>query len=227
MGNERKMEKIDDIVNQGYQTVKLKTGSNFSEFLSFVESVRGHYPNLNLRIDANQSWTFKQASENLAKLSPYRIEYCEEPLVQPNIESIRKLTKNSHIPIALDESIFQPFSLSEARELAPVLIVKPMIWGSRFMEENILNKNRKHHPKLVFTSSLEGGVGRLMTASLASWLGDSDFAHGLDTGSMLVNDLWTDEKYIKNGHFNLPDAAHFKKLMNSKLPGAIFQEVSI
>lgn len=111
-------------------------------------------------------------------------------------------------------------------ELAPVLIVKPMIWGTRFMTESFKKRAGKHQPKFVFTTSLEGGIGRLMTASLAAWLGDSTLAHGLDTGSILTDDLWKDEQFIKNGCFKLPGANHLRKLMNCDFQDSIFRRIS-
>ncbi len=221
-----KMEKIEAALKQGYQTVKLKAGTNFSEFLSFLESVRRQYPDLSLRVDANQSWTFNQASTFLPKLHPYRIEYCEEPLAQPDAKSVRTLAKHSHVSIALDESVFRHFSLAQAVKLAPVLIVKPMIWGLRFTAEQAGKNIRNQHPKFVLTTSLESGIGRLMTASLAAAFGDGTLAHGLNTGLLLTDDLWDDEQFIKNGRFKLPDTTHLEALMNSDLPVSIIHRIS-
>ncbi|MDZ7714701.1 MAG: hypothetical protein U5J95_00660 [Balneolaceae bacterium] len=62
-----------------------------------------------------------------------------------------------------------------------------------------------HDITTVFTSSLESGIGRMMTATLASGLGAKQTAHGLATGSLLTMDVWDDGTYINNGRFTMPD----------------------
>jgi o-succinylbenzoate synthase len=220
-----KIKNIKCIVNQGYQTVKLKAGSDFSKFLSLIEAIRSQFSQLSLRIDANQSWTIDQAAPYLSELAPFRIEYCEEPLADPTEQSIQTLAETSPVPIALDESIFQTFSLSRAAKLASTLIVKPTVWGGRFLSDYL--QNRQDQPKLVFTTGLESGVGRLMTAAFAASFGNKILAHGLDTGSMLTNDIWRDNQFIENGCFHLPDVNHLKKLMVSDLPRSIFQKIFV
>jgi O-succinylbenzoate synthase len=219
-----RMKKVERYVNQGYKTVKLKADSGFSEFLFLVETIRSRFPQLSLRIDANQRWTFDQAETYLSELAPYRIEYCEEPLANPDAKTIRLLLKKSTVPLALDESVFQRFSLSQAAKLVPVLIVKPAVWGTRFLMDNL--QTRQNKPKLVFTTALESSVGRLMVASLASSFGTESLAHGVDTGSMLADDIWRDDQFTENGYFHLPEPAHLEALMNSVLPGSIIHKIS-
>jgi O-succinylbenzoate synthase len=224
---ETRMKKISQAVRRGFQTIKLKTGENWTEFINSIETVRQLYPGLSIRIDANQSWPFEQAAAFLPQLEPYNIEYCEEPLANPRSESLQKLSKISPVPLALDESIFHSLKLDQAFELAPVIIVKPMVWGLAALRNEIREEALKHHTKLIFTTSLESGIGRLLTAALAAGLGDANTAHGLATGNLLAKDVWRDDAFIKKGQFQLPGVGKLQQLMNVKLSGLANEEFSI
>lgn len=224
-GSRNRLNMINQFVKNGYNTIKLKVDTNFPAFLNLVENIRSQYPELNIRVDANQSWPLDDAISYLSRLRPYQIEYCEEPLQNPDIKSIQELTEHCSTPIALDESVFQHFTISQSFELAPIIICKPMIWGLNYMNDEIKNLADRFETKLVFTTSLESSIGRLMTAALAAGMGNKTLAHGLDTGQMLANDVWTDEQFIKNGHFHLPDAEQLKELMDSELPDLNLQPI--
>jgi hypothetical protein len=85
---------------------------------------------------------------------------------------------------------------------------------------------QERNPKIVFTSSLESGIGRLMTASIAAGLG-SNIAHGLGTGPLLAEDVWRDDQFISDGNYHLPDAEKLTELMNTKLESRPIQKMSI
>ena len=84
---------------------------------------------------------------------------------------------------------------------------------------------KQNDTKLVFTTGLESGVGRLMTATLAAGLGTPHAAHGLATGGLLARDIWTDDQFIAKGNFVLPDAEHFSALMNRGLGDLSIQKI--
>ncbi|HYW35797.1 MAG TPA: o-succinylbenzoate synthase [Balneolaceae bacterium] len=217
---------IKQAVKDGYHTIKLKAGYRFATLKGDVKLIRKKYPEVAIRIDANQSWTLEQATRILQELQPYDIEYCEEPLARPDTASIQKLCEISGVPIALDESIFRTFSLRQALEIAPVLIVKPMKWGFHATSIELKKIAQIRDTKLIFTTSLESGIGRLMTATLAAGLGAPDAAHGLATGSKLAEDIWQDDEMIHDGRFHLPDAASLVKLMNVHFPDSLIPKIS-
>jgi o-succinylbenzoate synthase len=212
--NSVNMKDIDQCVTQGITTIKLKVGEE-GAFGTGIKGIRKRYPDLSLRIDANQSWSLSQATRRLQRVAPFNIEYCEEPLAHPDSRSIAALGEVSPVPIALDESVTQTFSLEQALKRCSFLIIKPAVLGLQGMERNILNEAIDHQTKLIFTTSLGSGIERLMTASLASGLGTPNTAHGLATGSMLASDIWRDDQFITDGRFMFPGTAHLSALMNS------------
>jgi hypothetical protein len=66
-----------------------------------------------------------------------------------------------------------------------------------------------HDNEIIFTTSLEGGIGRRITAILASGLGSLKNAHGLATGHLLTADIINRES-LSNGIYKLDD--HLDKL---------------
>ncbi len=208
------IQTVDKYVEQGFETVKIKADHQTGKLVSSLQKIRKKYPELFIRIDANQSWSAKEAADCLKRIEDYSIEYCEEPLVKPNAAELKKLGTSTTVPIALDESLTDKFSLREAAEIVSVLILKPAILGARAFSNNVSELIKSRSKKIIFTTALESGIGRLMTASLAAGHAPSDFAHGLGTGDLLKRDIWNDDLFISNGNFHLPDAHQLAALMN-------------
>lgn len=205
---------VSQHIDEGFQTLKIKAGNDAHKLLSQLQKIRKRHPHIKIRIDANQSWSLSKALSTFDKLESLNIEYCEEPLAKPTFQSLNKLKGYSSVPIALDESLVNTFVPDKAFEIADVLIIKPMTLGPITVDtfNEILSK--KKTSEMVFTSSLEGSVGRLMTATIAAGLGSKNKAHGIATGGLFETDFWNDDSLINNGNFNLPNAQELKALMN-------------
>lgn len=225
---EKTLELASYFDKQGFDTFKLKVGKNFERERSIIEKISKHHPHRKIRLDANQSWSSDEAEEYLNSLSRHNIEYCEEPVREPNPEKLRSLKKKIEIPIALDESLlhFKEPEVLINRDIASILIIKPMLWGSFQKKIETFPFNKPHEYTAVFTTSLESGIGRMMTATLASGLGAPHFAHGLATGSLLKMDVWYDRDYINSGYFNLPDGFGVDKKYQPKIKDLILQSIT-
>lgn len=202
-------------VRAGFQTIKAKVGQDFDKELAILKRIRENYPEVNLRVDANKAWKINEASQNLQLLNPLNIEYCEEPLKNISPKSLKKIASETGVPIALDESLLELHHIEKVMPHISAIILKPMIFGSL---SKLFATNRlagHHNNKVIYTTSLESGIGRAMTATLAAGLGDSNSAHGLATGSLLKMDVWHDGTYINNGSFLLPDRAELGERYHS------------
>ncbi len=203
------------LVERGFQTLKIKTGANFEVELEVLKKIRSDFPNLILRLDANRAWNLQEATHNLKQLEALQIEYCEEPLMEPSPENLKKIASETSVPIALDESLVQIKNLETVMPHISAVVLKPMVLGglAKLFATNRLAKH--HNNKVIYTTSLESGIGRTMTAILAAGLGNSSSAHGLATGSLLKMDVWHDGTYINNGSFLLPDRVELGKRYQS------------
>lgn len=206
--------RIAECLARGFTTVKIKADYAWDDLYPKLKKLRRSYPDIKIRIDANQSWPMEKARRYLHEMEKLNIEYCEEPLKDPTAHSISTLREETHIPIALDESLAHSFSLDDAFEITPVLILKPMVLGLSAMTKDLRKKAKRMNTKLIFTTSLESGVGRLMTATTAACFGSPQSAHGLNTGTLLQSDVWNDDQFIEQARYHLPDAKMLSKLMN-------------
>ena len=56
LGNLNIMDEIDTIDSKGFDTVKIKAGADRQRLIEQLKIIRSHYPDISIRIDANQSW---------------------------------------------------------------------------------------------------------------------------------------------------------------------------
>jgi O-succinylbenzoate synthase len=117
---------------------------------------------------------------------------------------MEELFAHSDLSLAIDESLVQTDWWPNLLPFTSHVIIKPMLLGSftKIFETNRLANT--HDNKTVFTTTLESMLGRTITATLASGLGDAETAHGLNTGRLLAKDLHADFDYIINGNYRLP-----------------------
>ena len=85
----------------GFRTVKAKVAiGDDAGRLAAVRAAAG--PEMTIRIDANGGWAPAEAAAHLRVLAPVGIELCEEPV--HGVGEIRRLSGETEIPLALDES---------------------------------------------------------------------------------------------------------------------------
>ncbi|MEQ8525799.1 o-succinylbenzoate synthase [Gracilimonas sp.] len=187
--------KAKALVQQGFKTLKVKVGENFNSELKLLQDLRNQFPNITIRIDANQSWAKSEAIQNLKALDSLEIEYCEQPVPKEKITDLAAVKEAVNIPIAADESLRNKQDATELSELEAtnLFIIKPMLLGT--FDNIFVTKSTAdtHNIEVVVTTVLESAIGRAMTSILAAGLGNQKRAHGLATGSLLQNDTSTDE----------------------------------
>lgn len=96
-----------DLVKQGFTTIKMKTGRPGLEDIEHVRAVREAVGEaIGIRVDCNQGWDYATAIANIRQLQPLGVEYVEQPLAAWDIDSLRRLRQNSSLPLCADESVF-------------------------------------------------------------------------------------------------------------------------
>ncbi|MFV1884220.1 MAG: o-succinylbenzoate synthase [Balneola sp.] len=202
------ISQINKKKKEGFETLKLKVGNDFSKEKSVLKFIRKTYPDIKLRIDANQAWDKKTAVQNLNSIEDLSIEYCEQPVSAEDIEALNWVKERTEIKIAADESLGNKTRAKALIEqnYCDLIIIKPALMG---LFENITVTKElagTHNMEIVFTTSLDGIIGRNISAVLASGLGTPTFAHGLATGSLL-NEQGTETELITNGSYHIPEKA--------------------
>lgn len=201
--SENLFDRIKKHLTEGFNTIKFKIGISFSDEFKTLQKIRAEFPDLTIRVDANQSWSIDEAQEHCVRLSTLNIEYCEEPLFNNTPKNLETLSRACDLPLALDESIIKKSYWPNLLPFTSYIILKPMLLGKI---KTIFETKRfadTHDNKTIFTTSLESAIGRKITAVLASGLGSAESAHGLATGSLLAQDICSESNEIKNGSFDL------------------------
>ncbi|YCI30491.1 o-succinylbenzoate synthase [Erwinia sp. PK3-005] len=146
-------------------------------------------PDLQLRLDANRSWTLEKARQFALRLTPpqrARIAFIEEPCCTP-AESLQ-FAAEWGIALAWDETLRQPdFRLQAAPGLA-ALVIKPTLTGSIAHVQQLIGEARRLGLQVVISSALESSLGLTQLARLAHWLTPQS-PPGLDTLTLMRQQL--------------------------------------
>lgn len=178
----------------GCRTAKVKVaerGSTLAEDRDRVAAVRAALgPEGRVRIDANAAWNVDEAEHALRLLSPFDLEYAEQPCpALDDLVELRRRTRDLRIPIAADESVRRSADPAAAARGADVLIVKAApLGGIRPALDLVARADRP----AVVSSALDTSVGLAMGAHLAAALPELPYDCGLGTAALLAADVTDD-----------------------------------
>lgn len=96
-------------VQKGFKALKVKVGTNPSEDVERVKMVREAVgSDVELRVDANQGWTPKEAMDVLTEIVKCDVEFVEQPVSAEDVRGLASVRKHSSIPVMADESVHSP-----------------------------------------------------------------------------------------------------------------------
>lgn len=191
----------------GFTCLKLKVTEASHATIERVAALRATLgPMPQLRLDANEGWSFEQARWMLTQCARYDIQYVEQPLPADDLAGMARLRRLSPIPLAVDEALS---GLSSARrvweaEAADLLILKPQLAGGLRVCRQIIQAASQRQLSCVITSTLEAGIGVAAAVHLAAASPEVPLACGLATLNILEDDLVGTELPIHEGHISVP-----------------------
>jgi L-alanine-DL-glutamate epimerase-like enolase superfamily enzyme len=95
---------------QGVKVIKVKLGKNGEEDVLRIQKIREAVgPEIKLRTDANQGWSFQTAIDTLNAIAQYDVEFCEQPMHKRYDHLLPELKSKVSIPIMADESVFDHY----------------------------------------------------------------------------------------------------------------------
>ncbi len=175
----------------GYETLKIKVGAlktkiDFERLKAIRETVG---QKIKIRIDANGGWETNQSIDILGELSPFEIEFVEEPT--RGLENLATVRKNVSQKIAIDESLqeVENIDLIAENEIADIVIIKPSAIGGISFASQLIRQAENLGLEVVITSFLDGAIGVAASAHLTSAYNLLNPAPGLGTSSLLLDDL--------------------------------------
>lgn len=96
-------------VRKGFKALKVKVGTNPSEDVERVKMIReAAGSDVELRVDANQGWTPKEAMDVLTEIAKCDVEFVEQPVSAEDVRGLASVRKHSSIPVMADESVHSP-----------------------------------------------------------------------------------------------------------------------
>ncbi len=197
-------------VARGARCVKLKVGGepDLAAFIGRIRAVRAAVgDDVELRLDANGSWSVADAIERLDALLPYRIAYVEQPVA--SVADLAALRRAVHVPVAADEVVggSDPVRRIVDAGAADVLVVKPARVGGAVETLRIAAIALDAGITIVLSTFYETGIGLAAALHIAAALPGGDVAHGIATASILASDLLVRSPLRMAGALLLPEAA--------------------
>ncbi len=182
-----------------YSTFKLKIGRlPVDEEIALIQQFHQQYPDVQLRLDANQRLSFDQAKRLLTALRGLPIEYVEDPTADS--EEYPALFHQTGIPIALDETLtsswLKTHSASPLDWLA-ALVIKPPRYGDLTTICHLVATAHQHHIPLVLSAAYESTLTLHWLALVHASLNPTSVAAGLDTFRIFTEHLSPWE--VRNG----------------------------
>lgn len=187
-------------IQSGFKTVKLKVGIDWPREVNSILTLRSKYPDVAIRLDANESWTVTEAHYRLQELEHLKIDYIEQPVNVSDLTEYGADLKDYGIKIAADESARTVQMIRELIrvEAADVFILKPSMIGGFKSVFEACNEIKSAGNRVVFTSSLDSSLNVSITTLLAKHLAHPDEVHGLSTGTLFLEDLNPNKVTIKD-----------------------------
>ncbi|MAA79364.1 MAG: enolase [Deltaproteobacteria bacterium] len=171
--------------------VKIKVGvHNAIECVAAAREALGEQ--VVIRVDANSSWSLKEAIEILHALNRYRVSSCEEPLPAREWKQLAMLRQATSIPLMADESLLsiedaQSMVDHQAIDLFNIRLSKcggigPSLRIIDFARKNNIGYQIGAH---VGETAILSSIGR----HFAAYVGDAQFVEGSYGTLLLTEDI--------------------------------------
>lgn len=183
---------IDELISGGFRCIKLKIGAaTFDQELRLLQELRQNFDanQLEIRVDANGSFTPDQAPRVLETLAALEVHSIEQPIAPRQWDEMARLCEQSPLPIALDEELIGLFSEEQKNAcLAHIrpqyLILKPSLIGGYRACDCYIQSGYSWW----VTSALESNIGLNAIAQYTATKPLS-LRQGLGTGGLFVNNF--------------------------------------
>lgn len=198
------------IKEKGYPAIKVKLGKDGKKDVERIRAIRKAVGRkIPIRIDANQGWKVNEAIETLNALNEFDIQHCEEPIARWKFMKLKKVRKNSPVPIMADESCGDDHDAERLIELGACDYMNIKLGKSGGIFKGL---------KMVRMAE-DAGIHLQVGAFMESRLAMTAFAHfslcspaiehyDFDTALMFIEDPVTGGIiYEKNGVVKVPEVA--------------------
>ncbi|MDP9230108.1 MAG: dipeptide epimerase, partial [Bacteroidota bacterium] len=202
---------------QGFPAIKVKLGESKEKDVERIAAIRKAIgKDIPLRIDVNQGWKVKTAIETLNALEEFNIQHCEEPIARWNFMKLKKVRKNSPIPIMADESCCDEHDAKRLIDLeaCDMLNVKLGKSAGIFKALKIIKLAEKANMQMQIGAFMESRLGITASAHLALCSNHIIYCD-FDTPLMFTEDPVTGGiSYLENGVMKVPETPGLGAIIN-------------
>lgn len=194
MGDRDEMRRrIDEKLDAGFRVLKMKIGGiDFVREAELLKYIRSRYSpsTLELRLDANGSFSPDNALERLKVLSDFSVHSLEQPVMAGQWRLMSSLCAASPIDIALDEELIGVDDRDALLDsISPAyIILKPALCGGIAGAGAWADAAESRGIGWWATSALESNVG---LEAIARWVSQRGVSRpqGLGTGQLYFNNV--------------------------------------
>lgn len=151
----------------GYQRIKIKIKPQ--KDIPFIKTVRSHFPELQVMVDANSAYRLEDA-DHLKKFDDYSLMMIEQPLSWDDIYDHSRLQSQLRTPICLDESIHNANHARAALEMDACRIINVKLGrvGGHSEARSIQELCRSRNVPVWCGGMFETGIGRAHNIAMSS-----------------------------------------------------------
>ena len=194
---DKMLKKVDDAAE--HPILKIKLGRDVEQDLMVMKEIRKR-TDKTIRVDANGGWTPENALRCINLLADLGIEYVEQPLVKGSFEELKKLKKNSPLPIFLDEDILVSNDIIKVLDCCDGINIKLMKCGGILEARRMISIAKSFGLKIMLGCMIESSLSVTAAAHLSSAVDYLD----LDGNLLVANDPF-DGMHLVNTFITLPN----------------------
>jgi L-Ala-D/L-Glu epimerase len=182
-----------------YPILKVKVGTPDDE--ENLAAIRTQRPEVIIRVDANEAWSPKQAIERIEALTPFGIEFVEQPVPARDLEGLGYVRDAVSIPIITDESCIVPEDVPRVAPYVDGINIKIMKCGGLYPALKMIHLARAHHLSIMMGCMIESSIAITAAAHLSPLIDYAD----LD-GNLLIDADPFRGVTVEDGKLILPTA---------------------
>ncbi|WP_049971800.1 dipeptide epimerase [Haladaptatus cibarius] len=183
-------------VEEGFDSLKIKTGTTVERDVARVEAVHDAAPDAELAVDANQGWTPKETIRFAEELESRGIDcsLVEQPVPADDVTGLARARNAVSFPVAADEAVFTPEdAIRVIREDAADVINVKLGKSGLLAAADIASIAEAANVELMVGCMLESAIGIHTSAHLVAGIGS--FSHvDLDGNLLLAEDVISTER---------------------------------
>ena len=121
------VESVSSYLDEGFNAVKIKVGHpDLSTDISRVQAVRHAIgPETVFMVDANYSYSVKQAINAAKRFEDYNIHWFEEPIIPDDFKGYADVSKSINIPLAMGENLHTEQEFLHAFQMSNLKFIQP------------------------------------------------------------------------------------------------------